>query len=520
MRLTFFYLLLSCILLTQAQVFSLNQEGVEYNFFNSEKELFERAESLSYEEILRLCLIVENQGGKEDVSRTMAYFNAFIKKNSKIAKINNQDKKIKKLIDVFQTQFVKDISATINVEDAILLGSYNGYTNALLLSVILEAYNIPFEIKASSETFYVYPYPESSNLCINYFSEFPFELNENNELYREQYIDRLRAFEYILDEEYLSHTEAELFKKYHDFDGGEIDKLRLLANFYAFRSIQLFNNEEYQSGYDEIKKACKLSPLSHNLTLRNEIAYNYLDVFEYKKVEDVHFFIEVANYNPRYIEKVMISHQAIQMFEKFAERNHADFEECCSIMIKNLPTDSLKDHARLILYDQKAINFKHLAFPDSCYFYREKAYALSERTPEYQIDLYNDWIQSLTGDIAGTELEYIALLEKYPELNDNPYFQMVSMNILLVKAGRYVSLNQYATAEKLITQFEREFENYKGGLLPLQENVVNSYGRLAVYYYSTNRTSTAKEVVDKALIYAPDNYDLLRRKAMITGGRF
>jgi hypothetical protein len=70
-------------------------------------------------------------------------------------------------------------------------------------------------------------------------------------------------------------------------------------------------------------------------------------------------------------------------------------------------------------------------------------------------------------------------------------------------------------AEQYINQFEKAFQGITGDLMPMSENLVRSYGRLAVFHYSTDNESKALDLINRALEIDPTNTNLLGKKRMI-----
>ena len=97
----------------------------------------------------------------------------------------------------------------------------------------------------------------------------------------------------------------------------------------------------------------------------------------------------------------------------------------------------------------------------------------------------------------------------------NPYFRTLRQNLVLVEASDKIDRNKYSEAESLLKRFEKLEKEDNGNLKPEAVNIIKTYGRLAIFYFSTNNEAKALEMIEKALSIYPEDRDLLRKKSMI-----
>ncbi|MEM9324132.1 MAG: hypothetical protein AAGA85_00680, partial [Bacteroidota bacterium] len=102
----------------------------------------------------------------------------------------------------------------------------------------------------------------------------------------------------------------------------------------------------------------------------------------------------------------------------------------------------------------------------------------------------------------------------HPDLSNNNHFLGLRLNTLLDRMSTEFSEGDWSEGTELRRQFE-------AGALKAPEAVFNrykvgdAYSAAAVYYFKRNRVTTARQVINAGLQFAPDNMELKSRLYMI-----
>jgi len=503
----------------------LGQSGAEslttydqLSFLSSkEKEMFNNYKSLNYSDILHLTLVIDGEDSPELSVALLKKVESFIDQNQAVKQIKNPKKQINKLSLALKNQLFKVYTPITRVFDNLSSGEYNSLTYSIITASILEQLDIPFEVIGNNATIYIVTYPQTDKQILSSTIGESFIADVDNLEYQNRFIEALRDHKIIHDDEFLKSTKTELFKKYY-IDFNTYDRYKLLSSYYLIQALLKTSFSEFDLAYELGKKGAFLIPTPDNKILRNSLGYDYLNNQNYKDLNAAYAFCEIYKYNPALISLEEISQVGYEIANTYLEESDEleHFSNLFDVLLANIGSDSAKKEIQQVYYFSLATRAESLGELDSLYYYAYKLYNISSKSLYEQNQLFTSWqILVQSKSIDEVEASFYDLLTDYPELISNPYFQQVDQNLILVKAKNAIDEHRYAQALDFLAYFEQKFSKKTGQLLPSEEYIVLTFGRLAIYYFSVNNNKKALEIIERGLAIYPNNYDLMRKKKMI-----
>jgi hypothetical protein len=107
---------------------------------------------------------------------------------------------------------------------------------------------------------------------------------------------------------------------------------------------------------------------------------------------------------------------------------------------------------------------------------------------------------------------------RFPSLEQNNNFNSMMAFSYIMEAGDSFEKGDVVRGEKFQLLFETLYETNKNITLMSTDAVGRAYSEACVYYFKKGQKTKAKQLLDKGLTIAPDNYQLKMRKQMINNG--
>ncbi len=475
----------------------------------AQKELFSK-QTLTYEEALKAALASGGISSQIEQNRLISALEKFANQEIKpLYKAKKQAKSLVKIQQKINANYFKAYSDAALMSDALFAGEFNCVTNAMINAYLLEKAGVDFTIEGDGNCFFLKSGQGNPTFGVEGIDQEPIE---GNKTFYNNFAEMILGLKILTNEKFLTSTPQELYEEYND-EPEYLDAKALLAVHHILLADQKIKSEEYKEAYNHTKIANFLYPAYS--TQSYTLYYGGVAVDNQAKytLEGLEILSELHHFNDRYISHEAFVNQAIKLYEDLDKKT---FRIAYTTLLNLNIQDSTLRNINWYIADQTSLDFYNRALLDSAYMYAKEAYDNSPHDLENQNLFYNRFIATYTRkSISSLEDEAQRLFTGYPEFMSNPYFRTLRQNLVLVEASDKIDRNKYSEAESLLKRFEKLEKEDNGDLKPEAVNIIKTYGRLAIFYFSTNNEAKALEMIEKALSIYPDDRDLLRKKSMI-----
>lgn len=511
-RISILLLLVSTTLLGSAQVAKISHPTIDDVSIKSETlKKYITSSDFKYADIIHASLLIGDFASEAESKLMVSSLDKFIEKE--IRPTYNPKKAKKSLAKVKQKINAKYFKAYLPgtiLQDALATGEFTCISHATINAYILAKLDIPFVVEADGNCFFV---------TANLDEDIPFGIEglemeqiEGNTSFYNDFAEMISGLGVITDEQLLTSTSTEIFEKYYD-EPKYMSAKNMLAMHSVLAANLAISTGDFDDGYNLFKLSDILYPTYSTLVMVINSGSLALDDQDFSTDLGTTIISEIYRYNDMYFNHDYLVASAISMHKEMKPKEfNRQFDKLGSM---NLP-DSTIHRIEWYLNDVKSWDFFNRALLDSAYHYARIAYQKSPRELEQQRLYFNRFI-GVYGkkEIETVSIEAQSLFAEFPELQSNPYFYTLKKNLTLVDAAAQIDQNEYAQALKILKVYENMNTVETGDLQPEESNIIRSYGRLAIFYFSTNDENKALELINKALEEYPESRDLLYKKRMI-----
>lgn len=167
-------------------------------------------------------------------------------------------KQIREIYRLVQENYLKVYSEEASFNELLSSGKYNCVSGSALYALILDRFNIDYEIMSTPDHVYL--------IAGNGYDRFLIETTSPvdgvfyyNDRFKSDYIEYLVQIEFISEEDFVSRTIDDLFEEYYEADE-VIDMVQLASLQYYNRGVTLYEKSEYKDAVASFEKAKLLYP--------------------------------------------------------------------------------------------------------------------------------------------------------------------------------------------------------------------------------------------------------------------
>lgn len=515
-----FILLFFCLKLS-----SKNDSIVLFNYlkFNNEfeRELFVSLKSNRLTDKTGLFIGISPESNKQMQTEITNRINNTVKK---VAESSEAKKGIDKLIEICFKQVHKEYLKKYELQnffnEMFNTGNYNCVSATALYSLVFDALNISYEILETPTHVYLTAKGtrpikvETTDPVYGYFV-----YNEN---FKTKYVNDLKKYKLISENEYNNSSTTELFNKYY-FSDSTINITQLAGIQYLNAGVYALSKEDFEKALINFEKAYYLYP-SQKLTflLLISAAANIHNI-KYDNIEDIYKFIKVVNYRGESnLMKVISDDDLLIEFSKIANINLIQynrrnlFDEMYEKLSASI-SDSALSHEFSYIYNYESSRTYYMQNKLSkATEFAEKSYKLKPENLDAQTLLISTFTNKLQNiDDPQTSINEVnAFSEKFPQLIENSSFKSIVCNAHLLSAALMFSYGKVIEAEKQLNKFE-ELYTSSSDLTLNKDMIVGAYSEAATYYFKRGNQSKAKSKISDGLKYYPDSHKLKSRYDML-----
>ncbi len=232
---------------------------IDTAIFSSDFEKMTFLRYLDYQEIKPLDLLscpVHSEGIEKENEKKLGEITGRLNDN-KIGK-KKLKKQIREIYRLVQENYLKVYSEEASFNELLSSGKYNCVSGSALYALILDRFNIDYEIMSTPDHVYL--------IAGNGYDRFMIETTYPvdgvfyyDDRFKSDYIEYLVQVEFISEEDFISRTIDDLFEEHYEADEA-IDMVQLASLQYYNRGVTLYEKSEYEKAIASFEKAKLLYP--------------------------------------------------------------------------------------------------------------------------------------------------------------------------------------------------------------------------------------------------------------------
>ena len=489
-----------------------------------EKEAFIQLEKSDNPEYFRLFLAADESVTEDDYQKySKRIDNLLLPFHKKSFNKLKEKKKIKKLFDYFQEQMMDKYDENALFSDLFKNGEYQCVTSSMLFAHIFDILHIPYEIDFVPTHVYLTAFPETSKIIVQ-TTQPEKGIITYDKIFKRNFVDYLRRNKLISKDEYEHQNTDELFTRFY-LKSDTADLRQLASMQYLNLGLSYLKEQEITKSFENILKADYLNPDEKNnflLALTLGMRMDNMDPADslFTRYYVILYKLTKSNIN----RKLMTS-----VFDLITEKqltkngNVNGYKRTYRYLKQNIPDSTLMSQISFLYYYNLGNWYYNRHKPFEAKPRLLKAFVLQPEDQQIQslltgaialqMDAKKDNVKDLTGLYDSTMI----LFENYPVLQKNPEFVNLLYHVELSLTAYYYYLENIKEGMHYKNEFE-DLQNKTG--IEVNTKVLQilerTYSSMAVYYYKRNMISKAKTVLEQALKYYPQSYNLKKRLEAIS----
>lgn len=426
----------------------------------------------------------------------------------------SESKKIKFVYDFVHKRFFKVYKLETSFNDIFSKGEYNCVSASALYAIIFSRLNIPYQIKEAPTHAYLVAYPNTLKIYVESTAPDKGYYQFKDELVQ-QFIKSLHRDKMISKEEIDTSSTTALFNKYF-FASENISLAQLAGLQYYNYGLYHFEEKEFSSSADALKKACYLYPCKRIKFILKYALLSYLNSIQYNTTKEVMELAILCAYNNSSdkdeISNHLIESEFIRIIQSqlIGKADFATFDSSYAIISDAIADTTLKkDIAFDYHYELARIGYQNMK--DSVYELQhlQQAYAINP----LHLDL-RSIILSYMGRCIGKLNDAGDLMKiidsysgRFPYLKEDEQFISVKSNCLLELSYQSFTLNNLQKGDNYLKEFETLKGNFKKSAVS-GEFVEKAYLTAAGVYFKRSNYQKAKQYIKTGLTYSPESFQL------------
>jgi len=390
-------------------------------------------------------------------------------------------------------------------------GFYNCVSATAMYAMALEACDIPYQIKEAPTHVYLVAYPDQENILIestdpqNGYITF-------DPVFKRKYVENLSAAKLISQQELRGSNTEDLFRT-HYFGNENIDLNALAGIQYANNALLLLEEGDIELSFYQLEKAFLLYPSDRYRLLLVGLAVDILHQTAPDDLLTAYYYAKIARYSENEVTIDEMAGEFMRISQAYLTESYQpdELETWMAFQEEHLTWPELLERIRYLHeFESGRMAYNRGNFNDAVRHFGEAL-----RYEPENIDIQNNMIAGIEQQLVriSSVKQAIDTLrvygEKYDQLISNVNFRTMLVSRYLFQFAISYDLNRPEEAESYRQHFEKAMTP---DLLVDREAIGRAYSLAAIYYFKKGYSSRARQLIDKGLSYAPDNYELLVRK--------
>lgn len=425
----------------------------------------------------------------------------------------SDSKKIKKIFNIVQDDLLVKYHLENQFLEVFKSGRFNCVSSTAVYAILLEEFNIPYQIIEVPEHVYLIAQPNGQSIVMEGTDAQDGYLKLTESVVGKQ-LGTLVSMKVISEEELNSPDLGNVIDELYPSESIGLSKL--VAIQYYNQSIYDYEEGKYLTAYNNALKANYLfeSPLYRAMAYSSMRDYLSLRKFESQRYGE--YFATFAGMDTTEVHNELVS---------------SEFHHICYTLLVDRPNENLLDsiYGKFTSISneplQKELEFRYnlstAGYLTISGHHREARLSIVNalRYNAENTEVLSAFCSNiLLGSEAGHFPEVLDTLSKYegmfPSLGSLNTWHDVKANISLVYCYNQMGLGNVRKANYGLSKFEDLMDTYPD-IDVMKNNIGVTYCRVALYRYRTSK-SQAQATVKKGLSYAPGNPDLVRMQRVFS----
>jgi hypothetical protein len=419
------------------------------------------------------------------------------------------EKQIKLIYTLVHEEILKQYSLNTTFDKIFENGIYNCVTGTILLGLILEHFNISFDVKeTTNHVFLVAKTSTNPNVLLEVTDP-----NKGYISYTQAYKDQF--VQYLVKSKLLSSTDLarlgsdSAFNKFF-FPKDNINLSELVGLQYFNNGIEFLQSLNNKDGLNQLQKSYYLYPCEKTKYLIIQTLGLLLNNATYFDSCDWHYFILVSRFNNGILNNENLKDEFNRLTYKVLidKSNLQKYDEAYQYIYNGTWDTVLQKEIAFIYNYQLGRYFYVMKRMNEAFPYIEIAYNINPDNYEVQtmfVESFFTYLETLTKEEAIVKLENIE--DSNGKLKDNPQIFMLITALYLDMTLNLYEHEKWLEGDAYLDKFEvKMIENpYNLSLSSMAEDV---YTRVATHYFKLNKKEKARSYILRGLKYYPDSYRL------------
>ena len=420
----------------------------------------------------------------------------------------SREKKIERIRKYISKALLVSYKHEADFDDLFRFGTYNYWTAAAVYAFILDQFGIPYEIYEVPTHVFLVAYPGDEKIRIETtrpgYQYFMFDHDT-----RTDFVEFIHEQEVIDDMTYRNISTRDLFEQFYFADYG-LTLREMIGMLYLNSAVEMMVQKRMEHSYAQLEKAFILHPSYKSQYMLIAQLKNYLSNMDYHKPLDLGYLIKASRLMDYGISREIIESYLSDIVNTVLvrEEDPEEFRYIYKYLMESLEDEELKSgFTYLYLFESGRMEFNDTRYGK----------ALDFLEPACQIRPHDERIQDLLArSLGGYSLTVSPglILEKimrydtaFTTVMDEGIYLLVKLQTYLSLFGEAFQLQDGQAGEKYMAEYERLMDDNPEAET---DNILigRAYSSAAIYYYRKGSISRSKQVIEKGLLYAPENIEL------------
>ncbi len=477
-----------------------------------ERSAFNQLQLHNDPDLFKLALSVDGEMNDSLYSFIRKEFYHLLKEIGRSKKYARKaEKRVKYIFESLHDHYFSLYELNSGFSEIFEQSKFNCLTATVLYALAFDEFMMPYEIKVSRDHAFLVAYPESYAVVVETTNPVKGISGVIDPRQKEKFLENLRELKLVSESDFVSKSTEELFNEYYFKEEG-INLRESIGYLYSNRAIRFLESYDFGKAYELLEKAYFLCPRKETAAMMLVCASS---IVEKRDFEDALTF-ELLDIMPAFesfgISKKNIEQEYLGFLNEYmGNRNEMSYVDSIfnaflvniqdSLIRRNVCYAYNHEKARLLIMDYQM---------DAAVPYLRSAYHL--KTGERQLE--NMIMEVLSSKYVAFEHEpeylndLIRKFEKdFPGLDNNPRFMDLRSTSFLLAMAYYFAMSDERDAEAFRKKFEEEEREISNAYI-IHELIPRVYSFAAMHYYSLNKYSKARDILNKGLEYSPHSFEL------------
>ncbi|MFC2115349.1 hypothetical protein ACFLTU_02675 [Bacteroidota bacterium] len=431
--------------------------------------------------------------------------------------VNIRDKKFDQLSEANKIERIKkyvrkallvSYAHKAGFDELFRYGNYNYFTAAAIYALILDQFGIPYEIYELPTYIKIVAYPRDLNITFETASPgLQFYMFDHQT--RSEFVEFIHGQGVIDDMTYKNTNTRNLFEQYY-FAGYGLTIKEIIGMLYMYSAVDLMSQQRNIESYAQLEKAFILHPSYKAQYLLLSQLNSCLINMDYHNALDLGYLIKASHLIGFGVDRELIEQFLDDIIREvlIREEDQNAFDYIYDYLQQYMRDEDLRRTFTFqYLYQSGRLEFNDASYVRALDFL-EPAYTIGREDEQCR----NLLLRSLGGySMVVSPARVLEKIQKYDtaftEIKDEGIYQVVKSQTYLGIFGEAFQLRDGNMGEHYMLEFEK-FQDANPETDINHILIGRSYSSAAIYYYREGMIKKSRQVLEKGLIYAPDNIEL------------